>query len=91
MIGKQNSKSGFATRKDDPNERNDIDSYSGNSHRNDGKDDVETRGQEYCRDNVSCIEANHTCGGGYYGRGHGRCDGYGRGNGYCYNNENNEG
>ena len=53
----------------------------------------------YCRDNAPTIETSYAhCGGGYYGRGHGRrdgsgCDGYGRGyrGGYCYDNENNEG
>ena len=60
-----------------------------------------TPGQGYCRDNVPCIEADYTCGGGYHGRGRGGrggyggygCDGYGYGHrsGYCYDNENNEG
>ena len=44
-------------------------------------------------DNTPCVEANYTCGGGYYGGGRGGRGGYGcgggYGGGYCWGNENN--
>ena len=54
-----------------------------------------TPGDVDCRDNAPCVEANYTCGGGYYGGGRGERGGYGcgggYGGGYCWGNENQEG
>ncbi|MBQ7516582.1 MAG: hypothetical protein IJS96_09895 [Schwartzia sp.] len=54
--------------------------------------------QGFCRDADSRYETRYAhCGDGYYGRGHGRRDGYGCGGygpddrGYCYGRDYNEG